>query len=86
MLILLQVCSVPEVVAAAEDHAPLGVAGGADVPQLSLAAGALEAACVPVALHGEEQEALRDLPPAASTHPGAGRQAGGLAVHHPGGS
>ena len=51
-------CCIPEVVAAAEDHAPLGVAGGADVPQMGLAARALEAARVPVAIHGEEQEAL----------------------------
>ena len=57
--------SLPDVVVPAEDHAALGVAGGADLAQLRLAAGALEAAAVPVAVHGVEQEAVRDLPPTA---------------------
>ena len=48
----------PDIVVSAEDHAALGVAGRADVPQLGLAAGALEAAAVPVAVHGVEQEAV----------------------------
>lgn len=65
--------AVPEqsdVVAAAQDHAPFAVAGGADVSELGLAAGALEAARVPVALHGEEQEAVGDLPPTSGARPG----------------
>lgn len=68
----------PDVVVAAEDHAPLAVAGGADLAQLGLAAGALEAACVPVALHGEKQEAVGYPPPAARARPRARH----LAVHH----
>jgi len=57
----------PDVIIPAEDHASLAVAGGADLAQLGLAAGALEAARVPVALHGEEQEAVGDAPAAART-------------------
>lgn len=79
----------PDVVVPAEDHAALGVAGGADVPQLGLAAGALEAAAVPVAVHGIEQEAVGDLPPAAGAplpREGARRHRGRLraaaGVHH----
>lgn len=59
----------PDVVVLAEDHAPFAVAGGADLTQLGVAAGALEAACVPVALHGEEQEAVGDAPAAARAGP-----------------
>lgn len=47
-----------DVVVLAEDHATLAVAGAAVLAQLSVAAGALEAPCVPVPLHGEEQEAV----------------------------
>lgn len=72
----------PDVVTATQNHPPLAVAGGADVPQLGLAAGALEAARVPVELHGEEQEAVGDLPPTAGTRPGSRRCTRGLAVHH----
>lgn len=57
----------PDVVTPTQNHAPFAVAGGANVPQLGLAARALEAASVPVALHGEEQEAVGDLPPASCT-------------------
>lgn len=65
--------AVPEqsdVVAPTQNHAPFAVAGGANVPQLGLAARALEAASVPVALHGEEQEAVGDLPSTSCTGPG----------------
>lgn len=55
----------PDVVVLAEDHAPFAVAGGANLAQLGVAAGALEAARVPVALHGEEQEAVGDAPTTA---------------------
>lgn len=65
----------PDVVAPTQNHAPFAVAGGADVPQLGLAAGALEAASVPVALHGEEKEAVGDLAPASCTRPGDRRPA-----------
>lgn len=69
----------PDVVILAEDHASFAVAGAAVLSQLSVAAGALEAACVPVLFHGEEQEAVCDstsascarpacCPPAASAH------------------
>lgn len=70
--------TVPEqsdVVAPTQNHAPFAVAGGANVPQLGLAARALEATSVPVALHGEEQEAVGDLPPASCTRPGGRRYA-----------
>lgn len=50
-----------DVVSPTQNHAPFAVAGGANVPQLCLAAGALEASCVPVAFHGEEQEAVSNL-------------------------
>lgn len=63
----------PDVVAPTQNHAPFAVAGGANVPQLGLAARALEAASVPVAFHGEEQEAVCDLPPASCTRPGGRR-------------
>jgi len=56
--------AVPDVVVPAEDHAALGVAGRADLAQLRLAAGALEAAAVPVGVHGVQEEAVGDLPPA----------------------
>lgn len=79
----------PDVVVSAEDHAALGVAGRADVPQLGLAAGALEAAAMPVAVHSVEQEAVGDLPPAAGAplpREGARRHRGRLraaaGVHH----
>lgn len=81
----------PDVVVLAEDHASLAVAGAAVLAQLSVAAGALEAACVPVPLHGEEQEAVRDPTPTSSARPARRPTAtahhchcGGLhpAVHH----
>lgn len=50
----------PDVVVLAEDHASFAVAGAAVLAQLSVAAGALEASCVPVSLHGKEQEAVCD--------------------------
>lgn len=43
----------PDVVVLAEDHASFAVAGAAVLAKLSVAAGALEASCVPVPLHGE---------------------------------
>lgn len=72
----------PDVVAPTQNHAPFAVAGGADVPQLGLAARTLEAASVPVALHGEEQEAVGNLPSTSCTWPGGRRYAWCLAVHH----
>lgn len=71
----------PNVVISAKDHAALGVTGRADVTQLRLAAGALEAPAVPVAVHGIEQEAVRNLAPAACAPlpgEGAGRHRGRL--------
>lgn len=65
--------AVPEqsdVVTPTQNHAPFAVAGGANVPQLGLAARALKAASVPVALHGKEQEAVGDLPSASCAQPG----------------
>lgn len=50
----------PDVVVFAEDHPSFAVAGAAVLAQLSVAAGALEAARVPVLLHGEKQEAVRN--------------------------
>ena len=79
----------PNVVISAKDHAALGVTGRADVAQLRLAAGALEAPAVPVAVHGIEQKAVRDLAPAACAPlpgEGAGRHRGRLCaaarIHH----
>lgn len=72
----------PDVVTPTQNHSPFAVAGGANVPQLGLAARALEAASVPVAFHGEEQEAVGDLPPASCTQPGGLWYACRLAVHH----
>lgn len=72
----------PDVVGPAEDHAALAVARGADLPQLSLTAGALQAARVPVPLHGEQQEPVRDSAPAAGTRAGHTHTARDLAVHH----
>lgn len=57
--------ALPDVVVLAEDHAALGVAGGANVSELSLAAGALQTMVVPVAINGVEQETVGDLHPAA---------------------
>lgn len=71
----------PNVVISAKDHAALGVTGRADVAQLRLAAGALEAPAVPVAVHGIEQKAVSDLAPAARAPlpgEGAGRHRGRL--------
>lgn len=76
----------PDVVGPAEDHSSFAVAGGPDVSQLSLTARALEAVCVPVALHGEEQEPVRDPPTAARARPGHTHTARNLAVHHSRGS
>ena len=67
----------PNVVISAKDHAALGVTGRADVAQLRLAAGALEAPAMPVAVHGIEQKAVRNLAPTACAPlpgEGAGRQ------------
>lgn len=73
----------PNVVTPTQNHAPFAVAGGAYVPQLGLAARALEAASVPVPLHGEEQEAVSNLPPTSCTRPGGRWHAWRLTVHHP---
>lgn len=80
----------PDVIVPAEDHSSFAEAGAADLSQLSLAAGALKAARVPVPIHGEEQEAIRDATSAActGTHCPATtscyRDSGGFhtAVHH----
>lgn len=81
--------ALPNVVISAKDHAALGVTGRADVAQLRLAAGALEAPAVPVAVHGIEQKAVGNLAPAACAPlpgEGAGRHRGRLRaaarVHH----
>lgn len=74
----------PDVVTSAEDHAALAVAGGPDLAQLGLAAGALQAARVPVPLHGEEQEAVGYSAPAARARPGGRPTTRHLAVHHGG--
>lgn len=55
----------PDVVVPAEDHAAFRVARRADLAELRLAARALEAAAVPVAVHGVEEEAVGDLASAA---------------------
>lgn len=71
----------PNVVISAKDHAALGVTGRADVAQLRLAAGTLEAPAVPVAVHGIEQKAVRNLASAACAPlpgEGAGRNRGRL--------
>lgn len=71
----------PNVVISAKDHAALGVTGRADVAQLRLAARALEAPAVPVAVHGIQQKAVRNLTPAACAPlpgEGAGRHGGRL--------
>lgn len=47
-----------DVVVLAQDHASFAVAGAAVLPQLGLAAGALQAVRVPVPLHREEQESI----------------------------
>ena len=54
----------PDIVVSAEDHAAFCVARRADFSQLGLAARALEAAAVPVAVHGVEEEAVCDFAPA----------------------
>lgn len=72
----------PDVVTPTQNHAPFAVAGGANVPQLGLAARALEAASVPVAFHGEEEEAIGDLSPTSCTRPGGRLYAWCLAVYH----
>lgn len=81
---------VPDVIVPAEDHSSFAEAGAADLSQLSLAAGALKAARVPIPIHGEEQEAIRD-PTSASctgahcpTTTSCYRHGGGFhtAVHH----
>lgn len=69
----------PDVVVLAEDHASLAVAGAAVLAQLRVAARALEAARVPVALHGEEQEAVGDPTSAPGAQPGRRASA---AAHH----
>ncbi|CAN7993138.1 unnamed protein product, partial [Ixodes hexagonus] len=55
----------PDVVVPAEDHAGLREAGHADVRQRGLAAGALEAAVVPVAVQRVQQVPVQDLGAAA---------------------
>ena len=79
----------PNVVISAKDHAALGVTGRADVAQLRLAAGALEAPAMPVAVHGTEQKEVCNLAPAACAQlpgKGAGRHQGRLGgaarIHH----
>lgn len=69
----------PDVVVLAEDHASFAVAGAAVLSQLGVAAGALEAARVPVPLHGEEQEAVGDATTAARARPARRAPA---AAHH----
>lgn len=69
----------PDVVVLTEDHASFAVAGAAVLAQLSLAARALEAARVPVPLHGEEQEAVCDSTSASCTRPARLHPA---AAHH----
>lgn len=69
----------PYVVVLAEDHASFAVAGAAVLAQLRVAARALEAARVPVALHGEEQEAVGDPTSAPGARPGRRASA---AAHH----
>lgn len=59
------VSSSPDVVVSAQDHAAFRVARRADFAQLRLAARAFEAAAVPVAVHGVEEEAVCDFAPAA---------------------
>lgn len=68
--------SSPDVVVSTEDHAAFRVARRADLAQLGLAAGTLEASAVPVAVHGVKEEAVGDLAPAACTPlPGQGPRA-----------
>ncbi|CAN8019744.1 unnamed protein product, partial [Ixodes persulcatus] len=64
--------SAPDVVVPAEDHAGLGEAGHADVGQRGLAAGALEAAVVPVAVQRVQQVPVQDLGAAAGAAAGPG--------------
>lgn len=59
----------PDVVVLAEDHPSFAVAGAAILAQLSVAAGALEAARVPVSLHGEEQETVCNSTSTSCTQP-----------------
>lgn len=59
------VISSPDVVVSTEDHATFCVARCADLTQLGLAAGALEASAVPVAVHGVKEETVRNFAPAA---------------------
>lgn len=81
----------PDVIVLAEDHASFAVAGAAVLAQLSVAAGAFEAARVPVLFHREEQEAVCNptstsctrparCPPATAHHCHCGRFH--PAVHH----
>lgn len=76
----------PDVVAPTQNHASFAVAAGADVAQLGLTAGAPQAARVPVALHGEEQEAVRNPATTARARARRRREAGGLAVYHAAGT
>lgn len=71
--------TLPDVVILAEDHASFAVAGATILAQLSMAAWTLEAPCVPVALHGEEQEAVCDSTSTSGTWPGHGTPA---TTHH----
>lgn len=59
----------PDVVVLAENHASFAVARAAELSQLSVAAGTLQAARVPVPLHGEEQEPVRNTTSTACTRP-----------------
>lgn len=69
----------PDVVVLAQDHASLAVTSAAVLSQLSVAAGALEAARVPVSLHREEKEAIRNSTSASRTRPASLASA---AAHH----
>lgn len=59
----------PDVVVLAEDHASFAVAGAAVLAQLSVAAGALEAARMPILFHREEQEAVCNPTSTSCTRP-----------------
>lgn len=55
------------VVIPTKNHATLGIAGCADLSQLSLATWALETTYMPISLHGIQQETVSDFPSAART-------------------
>lgn len=75
----------PDIVVPTQDHPGFGEAGGADLAKLCLAAGALEAAGVPVPLHGQQQEPVLDAGAAPGARLGHSRLVDGdRAVGHPG--